>query len=129
VRAKTASEPYQLSTKLTGAGGGGCAVTLIPDSEFEEIRTPTTWLPPDTAGFRADFPDASLNQLITDLIADGFVPYLTSVGGAGLGIMRKKTPAGSDQSREIPTVTLFREVEASGLARWAAESGGEWVHT
>jgi len=107
VRAKTASEPYQLSTKLTGAGGGGCAVTLIPDS----------------------FPDASLNQLISDLVAEGFVPYLTSVGGAGLGIMRKKTPAGTGQSSHALAASLFRQVEASGLAKWAAESGGEWVHT
>lgn len=30
IRATTAN-PYGLSTKLTGAGGGGCAVTLIPD--------------------------------------------------------------------------------------------------
>lgn len=29
VKAKTAS--YDLQTKLTGAGGGGCAVTLVPD--------------------------------------------------------------------------------------------------
>lgn len=33
IRAKTASAPYHLSTKLTGAGGGGCAVTLIPDGK------------------------------------------------------------------------------------------------
>jgi hypothetical protein len=38
IRAKTASEPYKLSTKLTGAGGGGCAVTLLPDSE------PRSWM-------------------------------------------------------------------------------------
>jgi mevalonate kinase len=31
IRAKTASEPFGLHTKLTGAGGGGCAYTLIPD--------------------------------------------------------------------------------------------------
>ncbi len=31
---QTAAEPYRLSTKLTGAGGGGCAVTLIPDGVF-----------------------------------------------------------------------------------------------
>src|SRR6266702_8468660 len=31
IRVQTAAEPYCLSTKLTGAGGGGCAVTLIPD--------------------------------------------------------------------------------------------------
>jgi mevalonate kinase len=32
IREQMAAEPYRLSTKLTGAGGGGCAVTLIPDS-------------------------------------------------------------------------------------------------
>lgn len=31
IRAKTALAPYSLKTKLTGAGGGGCAVTLVPD--------------------------------------------------------------------------------------------------
>ena len=34
IRTQTAAEPYRLSTKLTGAGGGGCAVTLIPDGEL-----------------------------------------------------------------------------------------------
>lgn len=33
IREKTAAPPYNLSTKLTGAGGGGCAVTLIPDGK------------------------------------------------------------------------------------------------
>ena len=32
IKAKTLS--YNLQTKLTGAGGGGCAVTLIPDSTY-----------------------------------------------------------------------------------------------
>ena len=31
IKAITKEEPYGLSTKLTGAGGGGCAVTLLPD--------------------------------------------------------------------------------------------------
>jgi len=31
IKNKTASTQYGLHTKLTGAGGGGCAVTLIPD--------------------------------------------------------------------------------------------------
>lgn len=31
IRAKTAAEPFHLHTKLTGAGGGGCAVTIVPD--------------------------------------------------------------------------------------------------
>lgn len=38
IRAKTIEQPYHLSTKLTGAGGGGCAVTLLPDSSFSFSR-------------------------------------------------------------------------------------------
>jgi len=34
IRIQAAAEPYHLSTKLTGAGGGGCAVTLVPDGGF-----------------------------------------------------------------------------------------------
>jgi len=64
IREKTAS-PHGLTTKLTGAGGGGCAVTLIPD----------------------DFKDEHLQDLISTLIRENFQPYLTSVGGSGLGIL------------------------------------------
>ncbi|KAI5885942.1 cystathionine beta-l [Schizophyllum commune H4-8] len=65
IRAKTASAPYGLSTKLTGAGGGGCAVTLVPD----------------------DFSDENLAALCQDLVDAAFEPYSTSVGGSGLGIL------------------------------------------
>ncbi|KAJ3887746.1 cystathionine beta-lyase [Lentinula edodes] len=65
IREKTAAPPYNLSTKLTGAGGGGCAVTLIPD----------------------DFSDTSMKDLLSELTECGFDPYLTSVGGSGLGIL------------------------------------------
>ena len=34
IRMKCSSAPYNLSTKLTGAGGGGCTVTLVPDSTY-----------------------------------------------------------------------------------------------
>ena len=34
IRQITAAKPYALHTKLTGAGGGGCAVTLIPDGKL-----------------------------------------------------------------------------------------------
>ncbi|KAF5381979.1 hypothetical protein D9615_004291 [Tricholomella constricta] len=65
IKNTTAAEPYQLATKLTGAGGGGCAVTLVPD----------------------DFKAQDLQNLINQLIREGFEPYLTSVGGSGLGIL------------------------------------------
>ncbi len=38
IRAKTAGAPYRLSTKLTGAGGGGCAVTLVPDGRSTPLK-------------------------------------------------------------------------------------------
>lgn len=36
IKVKTAAQPYGLSSKLTGAGGGGCAVTLIPDGKRQQ---------------------------------------------------------------------------------------------
>ena len=41
IKAKTGASPYGLSTKLTGAGGGGCAVSLVPDSECYLVKTST----------------------------------------------------------------------------------------
>lgn len=40
IRSITAQSPFELSTKLTGAGGGGCAVTLIPDGMFTATDAP-----------------------------------------------------------------------------------------
>ncbi|KAJ6570174.1 Cys/Met metabolism PLP-dependent enzyme-domain-containing protein [Mycena vulgaris] len=70
IRATTGAAPYGLSTKLTGAGGGGCAVTLVPD----------------------DVQEAALTALMAELTQEKFVPYLTSVGGSGLGILSPYTP-------------------------------------
>ncbi|KAH7911344.1 Cys/Met metabolism PLP-dependent enzyme-domain-containing protein [Hygrophoropsis aurantiaca] len=77
IRSKTASSPYELSTKLTGAGGGGCAVTLVPDN----------------------LSDTNLRELIAALSADSFDPYLTSVGGSGLGIL---SPYNQPQANAVP---------------------------
>ncbi|RDB26082.1 Cystathionine beta-lyase [Hypsizygus marmoreus] len=85
IRRKTAAEPYQLSTKLTGAGGGGCAVTLVPD----------------------DFKAQDLQNLMTELIREGFQPYLTSVGGSGLGIL---SPYGHHRNRG----SVARSAQLSG---------------
>lgn len=35
--AATAQAPFELATKLTGAGGGGCALTLIPDGKYSYV--------------------------------------------------------------------------------------------
>jgi len=78
IKAKTKS--YGLSTKLTGAGGGGCAVTLVPD----------------------DFEETTLQDLIVALSSDNFDTYLTSVGGSGLGIL---SPYGRPLQPESGPVT------------------------
>jgi len=38
IKMKASQEPYGLHTKLTGAGGGGCAVTVIPDGASFILR-------------------------------------------------------------------------------------------
>lgn len=108
IKEKTAT-PYRLSTKLTGAGGGGCAVTLIPDG------TPCCLLPtcvyvlvtdPRNYALPPDFKDEDLHNLIDTLIREGFEPYLTSVGGSGLGILSPysvhRTRGGSQQQQAVP---------------------------
>lgn len=54
-----------LKTKLTGAGGGGCAVTFIRD----------------------DVPQALIDQVMLQLKGEGFDCYQTSVGGTGADAM------------------------------------------
>ncbi|KAI0316729.1 cystathionine beta-lyase [Amylostereum chailletii] len=105
IRTKTGQSPYGLSTKLTGAGGGGCSVTLIPD----------------------DMADATLTELTSSLASDAFVPYLTSVGGSGLGILSPHD-SGDDSvpPREIMKGT-FDEKPVPELTAWA-ESKGRWMY-
>ncbi|KAJ6466612.1 cystathionine beta-lyase [Mycena vitilis] len=100
IRTTTAASPYELSTKLTGAGGGGCAVTLVPD----------------------DFQEAALDKLITELEHEKFVPYLTSVGGSGLGILTPYTPPNLGESHPVVAPGQVTPPETPGL-RPAAEAG------
>ncbi|KAM5538467.1 hypothetical protein V8D89_007800 [Ganoderma adspersum] len=128
IRSKTAATPYALSTKLTGAGGGGCAVTLVPD----------------------DFQDEKLQALISALLTDGYRPYITAVGGSGLGILSPyddiaadpnadspplSPPATPDPSREdglrgAPQPSIrkgFETITTLELPQWASERG-KWLY-
>lgn len=92
--------PAQLATKLTGAGGGGCAVTLLPD-EFEQDK---------------------VQELVQELSNAGFKCYETRVGGDGFGV---RLPKGEEDAAE--TKIKFQEVNASkDLAEWADGQEG-WV--
>jgi len=113
IRVQTAAEPYCLNTKLTGAGGGGCAVTLIPDDMKESV----------------------LRALVEGLSISGFRPYLTSVGGSGLGILSPYDPANyAITSQELENSdhqpSLREEFEVQGveeLTAWA-EQRGRWMY-
>ncbi|KAF9507142.1 hypothetical protein BS47DRAFT_1373957 [Hydnum rufescens UP504] len=103
IREITTAKPYGLHTKLTGAGGGGCAVTLIPDS----------------------FRDISTSAVIASLKEAGFEPYLTSVGGSGLGVF--PVPGHPSESTKRTTLhATFAEKPASELAAWA-NGKGRWL--
>ncbi|KAH8100909.1 cystathionine beta-lyase [Cristinia sonorae] len=130
IRRRTAASPYGLSTKLTGAGGGGCAVTLVPDN----------------------FPTEHLQELVSTLMGDDFQPYLTAVGGSGVGILSPyevhrslerdrselMTPPDTPLPHEAEDhVTLanagdvlkaeFVDVPHEEFAHWA-ESQGRWLY-
>ncbi|CEQ41179.1 SPOSA6832_02871 [Sporobolomyces salmonicolor] len=113
VRAKTREEPWKLKTKLTGAGGGGCAVTLVPD----------------------DFPAASLGSLQSALAASGFETYVTTVGGSGLGVVVPPSSSSSSsalseggaEASRVPDVKRFEEAGSEELVRWA-EAAGRWTY-
>ncbi|KAJ2995101.1 hypothetical protein NUW54_g7448 [Trametes sanguinea] len=125
IRSITSASPYRLSTKLTGAGGGGCAVTLIPD----------------------DFADEALQSLISALESQGYRPYVTAVGGSGLGILSPYDPITIDESDDTPPLSppmtpqpnaeaeplrpsirrRFETVDVSELSKWASDRG-KWLY-
>ncbi|KAI0050453.1 cystathionine beta-lyase [Auriscalpium vulgare] len=122
IREKTAADPYRLSTKLTGAGGGGCSVTLIPDDVEESL----------------------LAELMAALEESGFHPYLTSVGGSGLGILSPYAPdnhLGPITPPETPNDVAdgplhvlhesvrvaFEEKGVTELTAWADDKG-KWLY-
>ncbi|PBL03760.1 cystathionine beta-lyase [Armillaria gallica] len=121
IRSTTGAAPYSLSTKLTGAGGGGCAVTLIPD----------------------DFKEETLKALLDEIVAQQFDPYLTSVGGSGLGILSPHRTTGSAAYLPPGQVTppetpspggggvnlcpVFQAKRVLELSQWA-DSLGRWLY-
>jgi mevalonate kinase len=131
IRATTAAPPYALSTKLTGAGGGGCAVTLVPDG------APSFSNPGPRADGAADFPQASLDALFGELAAAGFAPYPTAVGGSGLGVLAPAhaprplatppdSPRGDAPAPVWEGAARFERVPRAELAQWAEERG-RWL--
>ncbi|KAJ1877692.1 Mevalonate kinase [Coemansia sp. RSA 1722] len=63
-RVREATEARALPTKLTGAGGGGCALTLVPKDASTD----------------------DLDSVISELSAEGIRCYPTVIGGCGVAV-------------------------------------------
>ena len=76
-------------TKLTGAGGGGCAITLLkPDVQQQERRSrgaSVSQLNGDAAFAKGKL--SPMDQLSQDLETEGFKKYPTTLGGDGVGVL------------------------------------------
>ncbi|CAK7892664.1 mevalonate kinase [[Candida] anglica] len=72
------------STKLTGAGGGGCAITLVNDGVSEE----------------------KISEAITEFEKEGFETFETSLGGKGVGALYFKQVE-EDQRSKVFDRELF----------------------
>lgn len=67
-------------TKLTGAGGGGCAITLLkPDSDLSAAAAQLN----GDAGTKL----TPFEQLDANLKNEGFIKYTTTLGGDGVGVL------------------------------------------
>lgn len=100
VRKTCAAQPHRLHAKLTGGGGGGCAITLLRD----------------------DMSEAQTDSLVQSLATYGFSSYETKVGGPGLGLLVQPSPESGAQA------TYFLHTPTDQLAAWA-EASGTWAYT
>lgn len=79
--------------------------------------------------------ESVLRALMESLTGSGFRPYLTSVGGSGLGILSPYDPANyavSSPNRENPDQPpslrdAFEGKKIEELAEWA-EQRGRWLY-
>ncbi|KAJ3150843.1 hypothetical protein HDU89_002840 [Geranomyces variabilis] len=94
VRLVTAS--HGLQSKLTGAGGGGCALTFIPPG-----TTPET-----------------ISAVSAQLSANGFKCYETEVGGGGVEVRtRRKWDSGHGEAELVAVTAAWEEFAARPLVR------------
>jgi mevalonate kinase len=76
------SKHFGASSKLTGAGGGGCALTLLPPSNPHHTFSsqPSTHLL-----FTVALSESELMQLREALQQQGFTSFCTEIGVPGVG--------------------------------------------
>lgn len=79
--------------------------------------------------------DSVLRALVEGLTNSGYRPYLTSVGGSGLGVLSPYDPAnyavassnGEDADQQASLREAFEDKGIEELAGWA-EQRGRWLY-
>ncbi|KAI7080742.1 mevalonate kinase [Hortaea werneckii] len=75
-------------TKLTGAGGGGCAITLLrPTEPANASAAEAAALNGEAANAEAHPTHSPLQNLERQLEVEGFEKYTTTLGGDGVGVL------------------------------------------
>lgn len=94
-------------TKLTGAGGGGSAITLL----------------------RPETPRAAIEQLAAKLDEEGFERFETTLGGDGVGVLwpavLKKDDADDDFGEEIDQEKFLKAEGREGVERLVGVGGSQ----
>ena len=99
-------------TKLTGAGGGGCAITLLkpttPPSSAQQLNGEAAHEPPVGVG-----KSQSMEVLLEQLKDEGFERYKITLGGDGVGVLYPAIINDEEIHQEMFLTTEGREgVEA-----------------
>lgn len=94
---KMISDTEQLgTTKLTGAGGGGCAITLVNEGVSEQ----------------------KIQQVLGQYKSKGFESYETALGGKGVGVL-------FDDSEAL-LLSSFKEFDREGIERVLSLDSNGW---
>lgn len=97
-------------TKLTGAGGGGCSITLLKPNVKQSV----------------------LNELEVKLGEEGFEKYKTTLGGPGVGVMWPAVIRPENQDGDQVIITEEMMLGAAGMPGVEAlcgvgvPGGGNW---
>jgi mevalonate kinase len=106
-------------TKLTGAGGGGCAITLLKPGVLASQQKPGTEVDAQLNGSSMS-PGDPLKELEKKLEQEGFVKYQTTLGGDGVGVLYPAVLRGEEID-----VDGFLGVQGSeGVEELVGENGG-----
>ena len=103
-------------------------VRMVVDAQwrsFQAIRlVPSSLQYTQLTEFQLNF-EESLQQLTDKLVESGYQPYMTTVGGSGLGVY--PVEGNPTPEEKVKLTQAFISQPRTSLATWAEEQGG-WLY-